>query len=51
VARGDVLFAIEAMKMETAVHAERAGIVQRIVSQAGVTVEAKDLMMEFADEF
>ena len=50
VARGDVLFAIEAMKMETAVHAERAGIVQRIVTQAGVTVEAKDLMMELADE-
>ena len=50
VARGDVLFAIEAMKMETAVHAEHAGIVQRIVSQAGVTVEAKDLMMEFVDE-
>ena len=36
--------------METAVHAERAGIVQRIVTQAGVTVEAKDLMMELADE-
>ncbi|MDA0231506.1 MAG: pyruvate carboxylase [Proteobacteria bacterium] len=50
VAKGDVLFAIEAMKMETAVHAERAGIVQRIVTQAGVTVEAKDLMMELADE-
>lgn len=50
VAKGDVLFAIEAMKMETAVRAERAGIVQRIVTQAGVTVEAKDLMMELADE-
>ena len=50
VARGDVLFAIEAMKMETAVHAERAGTVGRIVTQAGVTVEAKDLMMELADE-
>lgn len=50
VARGDVLFAIEAMKMETAVHAERAGTVERIVTQAGVTVEAKDLMMELADE-
>ncbi|PPR24265.1 MAG: 2-oxoglutarate carboxylase large subunit, partial [Alphaproteobacteria bacterium MarineAlpha10_Bin2] len=48
VARGDVLFAIEAMKMETAVHAERAGTVQRIVTQAGVTVAAKDLMMELA---
>ncbi len=50
VARGDVLFAIEAMKMETAVHAERAGTVRRIVTQAGVTVEAKDLMMELAGE-
>ena len=50
VARGDVLFAIEAMKMETAVHAERAGTVKRIVTQAGVTVETKDLMMELSDE-
>jgi len=49
VARGDVLFAIEAMKMETAVHAEQGGAVKRIVTQAGVTVEAKDLMMELAD--
>jgi pyruvate carboxylase len=50
VARGDVLFAIEAMKMETAVHAERAGTVKRIVTQAGVTVETKDLMMELSDQ-
>jgi biotin carboxyl carrier protein len=38
------------MKMETAVHAERAGTVKRIVTQAGVTVETKDLMMELSDE-
>ena len=50
VARGDVLFAIEAMKMETAVHAERAGTIRRIVTQAGITVETKDLMMELSDE-
>jgi pyruvate carboxylase len=46
VARGEVLFAIEAMKMETAVNAERDGKVKRILTQAGTTVEAKDLMME-----
>jgi pyruvate carboxylase len=50
VARGDVLFAIEAMKMETAVHAERAGAIRRIVTQAGITVETKDLMLEFTDD-
>ena len=50
VARGDVLFAIEAMKMETAVHAERGGTIRRIVTQAGITVETKDLMMELADD-
>ena len=50
VARGDVLFAIEAMKMETAVHAERGGTIRRIVTQAGITVETKDLMMELTDE-
>jgi pyruvate carboxylase len=50
VARGDVLFAIEAMKMETAIHAERAGTVKRIVTQAGITVETKDLMMELSGE-
>ena len=49
VSRGDVLFAIEAMKMETAVHAGHGGSVKRILVQAGETVEAKDLMMELAD--
>ncbi len=49
VVRGEVLFAIEAMKMETAVQAEQGGSVKRVLVQAGETVEAKDLMMELAN--
>ena len=44
---GDLLFTIEAMKMETAVHAERDGIVARVIAPAGTHVEAKDLVMAF----
>ena len=43
---GDVLLAIEAMKMESAIHAERDGTVARIVRPAGSQVEAKDLLIE-----
>ena len=46
---GDPCVVIEAMKMETAVHAGHGGSVKRILVQAGETVEAKDLMMELAD--
>ncbi|MGB7288099.1 MAG: pyruvate carboxylase [Salaquimonas sp.] len=44
---GDVLFTIEAMKMETAIHADRKGVVAVIHVQPGSTVDAKDLMLEF----
>ena len=44
---GDLLFTIEAMKMETAIHAERAGKVAAIHAQPGSSVEAKDLPLEF----
>ncbi len=43
---GDVLLTIEAMKMETAVHAERDATVARIVNPAGTQVEAKELLLE-----
>jgi len=43
---GDVLLTIEAMKMETAVHAERDATVARIVTPAGTQVEAKELLLE-----
>ncbi|MEX2518901.1 MAG: pyruvate carboxylase, partial [Paracoccaceae bacterium] len=47
VAAGEVLMAIEAMKMETAIHAEAGGVVKRIVTPAGSQVDAKDLLVEF----
>ena len=46
VAAGDVLLSLEAMKMETAIHAELAGRVKRIVAPVGRQVEAKDLLLE-----
>ncbi|MEE8601231.1 pyruvate carboxylase [Euzebya tangerina] len=49
VAAGDLLLSIEAMKMETAIHAERAGTVQRLVVSAGEQVSAKDLLVVVAD--
>ena len=45
---GDLLLTIEAMKMETGIHAERAGVVQAVHVQAGSQIEAKDLLVEFA---
>jgi pyruvate carboxylase len=42
---GDVLLVLEAMKMETAVHAERDGTVEEIVASAGTQVDAKDLLL------
>ena len=38
---------IEAMKMETAIHAETGGVVKRVVTPAGSQVDAKDLLVEF----
>jgi pyruvate carboxylase len=46
VERGDALFTMEAMKMETIVAAERDGTVKRVVVSAGMQVEAKDLLLE-----
>jgi len=46
VERGDLLLTMEAMKMETAVTADRAGTVKRIVAAVGAEVNAKDLLIE-----
>ena len=46
---GQVLLTLEAMKMETALHAERDGTIQRIVKPAGTAVDAKDLLIVYAD--
>ena len=48
VVAGDLLMTIEAMKMETALHAERDGTVAAVHVAAGQSVEAKDLLLEFA---
>jgi len=42
---GDVLLSIEAMKMETALHAERDGIVREVLVRAGDQIDAKDLLV------
>ena len=50
VVAGDLLMTIEAMKMETALHAERDGNVATLHVAAGQSVEAKDLLLEFAKD-
>ena len=45
VARGDRLFTIEAMKMETAVYAELDGVVREVIVGAGRRVEPHDLVL------
>ena len=45
VARGEVLLAIEAMKMETAVTADRDGVIESVVQTVGAQVDAKDLLV------
>ena len=49
VEEGDVLVAIEAMKMETVIRAERGGVVSEIVAPAGTTVDTKDLLVVLGD--
>jgi pyruvate carboxylase len=45
VKRGDVLFTLEAMKMETAVRAERDARVIEVLARPGEAVDAKDLLV------
>ena len=44
---GDVLLSIEAMKMETALHAERDGEVAEVLVKAGDQIDAKDLLVVY----
>jgi pyruvate carboxylase len=44
---GDVLLSIEAMKMETALHADRDGKVAEVLVKQGDQIDAKDLLMRF----
>ncbi|WP_338550726.1 pyruvate carboxylase [Roseovarius phycicola] len=47
VSTGDLLLTIEAMKMETGLHAERDAVVKAVHVQAGSQIDAKDLLIEF----
>jgi pyruvate carboxylase len=44
---GDVLLSIEAMKMETAIHADADGVVAELTVKPGDQVDAKDLLVRF----
>ena len=46
VAKGDPLLSLEAMKMETMLRAERAGVVRALHTAPGKVVNAKDLLLE-----
>jgi pyruvate carboxylase len=48
VSAGDVLLSIEAMKMETAIHAEADGTVAEVTVKPGDQIDAKDLLVRFA---
>jgi pyruvate carboxylase len=44
---GDLLLTIEAMKMETGLHAERNGRIKSVHVTPGAQIDAKDLLIEF----
>jgi pyruvate carboxylase len=46
VCEGDLLLTIEAMKMETGIHAERGAIVSAVHVTPGGQIDAKDLLIE-----
>ncbi|MVA96602.1 pyruvate carboxylase [Nitratireductor sp. CAU 1489] len=47
---GDVLLSIEAMKMETALHAERDGVIAEVLVAAGDQIDAKDLLVTYDEQ-
>ncbi|MCV9967398.1 hypothetical protein OIU34_36795 [Pararhizobium sp. BT-229] len=44
---GDVLLSIEAMKMETALHAEKDGTIAEVLVHTGDQIDAKDLLIVY----
>ncbi|SNY92676.1 pyruvate carboxylase [Cohaesibacter sp. ES.047] len=46
---GDLLLTIEAMKMETGIHAERDAVIKAVHVSPGGQIDAKDLLVEFED--
>ena len=49
VKKGELLLTIEAMKMETGIHAERDAVVKAVHVSPGAQIDAKDLLVEFED--
>ena len=47
VVKGELLLTIEAMKMETGIHADRDGTVKAVHVTPGAQIDAKDLLVEF----
>ncbi|MDU8944821.1 pyruvate carboxylase [Ovoidimarina sediminis] len=47
VTEGELLLTIEAMKMETGIHADRDGTVKTVHVAPGAQIDAKDLLIEF----
>src|SRR5665213_2696172 len=47
VTAGDVLLSIEAMKMETAIHAEADGVIAEVLVKQGDQIDSKDLLIRF----
>jgi pyruvate carboxylase len=46
VRQGDLLLTIEAMKMETGIHADRDAVVKAVHVTPGAQIDAKDLLLE-----
>jgi pyruvate carboxylase len=46
VSEGDLLLTIEAMKMETGIHADRDAVIKAVHVTAGAQIDAKDLLVE-----
>ena len=44
-----MLLSIEAMKMETAIYSEKAGVVEELLVKTGDQIDAKDLMVRISD--
>ncbi len=47
VRKGDLLLTIEAMKMETGLHAERDAVLKAVHVSQGTQIDAKDLLVEY----